>query len=268
MATATESGPTLEDLIEILAPALGDLDASERLERVLAADDRSEEAVDARFAPLDALIVLFRERLGVAEVRPLDELRVEEVEEVEEVEDIDDLDIIEIATDDHGGTAAEVDSDERQLIEDAPTRPVTGQQRRVAFVPDADQTRRAAELLYEDVLWLFAINDGEGALVSLERLLMLGVVEGEAREFVDINGDKLISLYEQVMGPFSKTPTRGDIGPGEMPQGYLGHPALRNVLDLVDGRRTISKILEEATCSRLRACAALEQLHRARVVML
>ncbi len=268
MATATEGGPTLEALIDILAPSLGDLDAGERREAVLAADERDEEEIEAQFAPLDALIVLFRERLGVDAVKPLDELQVADVEEVEDIEDVDDLDIVEIATDDHGGKAADAVAEERRLLDDAPTRPVTGQQRQIEFIPDVGQTRRAAELLYEDVLWLFAINDGEGALVSLERLLMLGHVEGEAREFVDINGEKLISLYEQVMGPFSKTPSRGDIGPGEMPIGYLSHKALREVLELVDGERTIQKILDDATCSTLRACAALEQLHRARVVTL
>lgn len=265
MTVATDSAPSHEALVELLAPALGDLDAAARRAATLADDPRTDEEVELQLAPLDELISLVRERLGVPEPSiPLDE-----VEEVDDVLDLDPLDAVELSTDDDGVAAADAEDaeDAAEFLAHAPTRPITASHRRVPF-EDVDLVRRAAELLYEDVLWLFGINDGEGALVSLERLLMLGKIEGEARDFLEINGDKLVGLYEQVLGPFTRVPTRGSTSPGEMPIGYLDYAPLRAVLEKVDGERTIAAILDGVTASRLDACAALEQLHRARIVSL
>ncbi len=121
--------------------------------------------------------------------------------------------------------------------------------------------------LYEDIVWLFAVNDGEGALISLERMLMLGEPQGDAKEFVETNRGKLLHLYEDYMGPFDRVTRLGEIDPHvEMPAGYLQVKPIADILELVDGTLTISEILERADVSRLVACAALKQLNRAQVV--
>ena len=121
--------------------------------------------------------------------------------------------------------------------------------------------------LYEDIVWLFAVNDGEGALISLERMLMLGEPQGDAKEFVETNHGKLLHLYEDYMGPFDRVTRLGEIDAHvEMPAGYLDAKPIAEVLQLVDGTLTISEILERAEVSTLVGCAALKQLNRAQVV--
>ena len=121
--------------------------------------------------------------------------------------------------------------------------------------------------LYEDIVWLFAVNDGEGALISLERMLMLGEPQGDAREFVNTNRDKLLSLYEDYMGPFDRVARLGEVDAHvEMPAGYLDSSPLSQVLDLVNGKLTISEILDQIQVPPLVGCAALKQLHRALVI--
>ena len=131
-----------------------------------------------------------------------------------------------------------------------------------------EELAHAARLLYDDVLWLFSINDGEGALISLERLLILGYVDEEISEFLDLNGEKLLGLYEGYIGPFDKVPTRGDTLPSGMPQGYLSHGELSDLYALVDGRRTIGDLIDLCERTPLETCAGLEQLHRARLLIL
>jgi len=123
------------------------------------------------------------------------------------------------------------------------------------------------DLLYEDIVWLFAVNDGEGALISLERMLMLGEPQGDAKEFVETNHGKLLHLYEDYMGPFDRVTRLGDVDAHvEMPAGYLDAKPIAEVLQFVDGKLTISEILERAEVPTLVGCAALKQLNRAQVV--
>ncbi len=121
--------------------------------------------------------------------------------------------------------------------------------------------------LYEDIVWLFAVNDGEGALISLERMLMLGEPLGDAQEFVETNRGKLLHLYEDYMGPFDRVTRLGEIDAHvEMPAGYLDAKPIAEVLQFVDGKLTISEILDLAQVPTLVGCAALKQLNRAQVV--
>lgn len=121
--------------------------------------------------------------------------------------------------------------------------------------------------LYEDIVWLFAVNDGEGALISLERMLMLGEPQGDAKEFVETNRGKLLHLYEDYMGPFDRVTLLGEVDAHvEMPAGYLDARPIAEVLQFVDGKATISEILDRAQVPLLVGCAALKQLNRAQVV--
>ena len=68
------------------------------------------------------------------------------------------------------------------------------------------------DLLYEDIVWLFAVNDGEGALISLERMLMLGEPQGDAKEFVEaLRLETLVKRYsDYVMHPITIHELAGD----------------------------------------------------------
>jgi hypothetical protein len=141
-------------------------------------------------------------------------------------------------------------------------------QRSTALTDEERQVlTQRCDLLYEDIVWLFAVNDGEGALISLERMLMLGEPQGDAKEFVETNRGKLLHLYEDYMGPFDRVTRLGLIDAHvEMPAGYLDSKPIAEVLQLVDGRLTISEILDRAEVPTLVGCAALKQLNRAQVV--
>ena len=124
-------------------------------------------------------------------------------------------------------------------------------------------------LLYEDVLWLFSIHDLEGALVSLERLLVLGELRGEMKDFVIRNEAKLLNLYESSVGPFGKVPVQvTDDLDSPLPKGYLAYARLANVLNMIDGKRNIQAIFEDSEYSPLEICAAIKQLERSGLVRL
>ena len=133
--------------------------------------------------------------------------------------------------------------------------------------PTDDEVAQRIERLYEDIVWLFAVNDGEGALISLERMLMLGEPIGDAKEFVNTNRDKLLLLYEDYMGPFDRVALLGEVNAHvEMPAGFLSSHPLADTLALVDGKLTISQILERVDLPPLVGCAALKQLERSLVI--
>jgi hypothetical protein len=177
--------------------------------------------------------------------------------------------LIEVEDDDLGG-AAEIQMESGQppaLVTTAPPPLERGKRRKLTT---ALLDRRVAMLLYDDVLWLLAINDGEGALISLERLLVIATPSGDLKEFVDLNEAKLLSLYEGYMGPFDKLVQRvpPHEGMGAMPTAYTGNEKIGNVLNLVDGTSSISKIVAGSPYSQLETCCILNQLRRAALVLI
>ncbi|MEC9072226.1 MAG: hypothetical protein VX938_07600 [Myxococcota bacterium] len=133
--------------------------------------------------------------------------------------------------------------------------------------PPPNDPMVVADQLYEDIVWLFAVNDGEGALISLERMLQMGEPKGEAKEFVDGNEAKLLQLYEDYMGPFDKWVSRGPMNPREdMPSSYLTQGSLSEIYELVAEGKTIQDMMDESPLSPLLTCATLKQLHRSHAV--
>ena len=121
------------------------------------------------------------------------------------------------------------------------------------------------ELLYSDLLRLFALGDTDGALVSLERLLVIAPADEQITSFLEVNEAKLTKLYEGVMGPWSNVPSR--VGAPEAPAFYSRHQKFKAVLHLIDGKRDISSILEESFFQKIETCALLDQLIRAKLVL-
>jgi len=138
---------------------------------------------------------------------------------------------------------------------------------------EASESRRAFEdavssMLYSDLLWLFSINDKEGALISLERLLVIGNIDEELDEFLELNGDRLLNLYEGYMGPFERVPVPGQIAPESMPKGYFSQGELARLYEMIDGERSIGDLIDASERTPLETCASIEQLRRARLINL
>jgi hypothetical protein len=123
----------------------------------------------------------------------------------------------------------------------------------------------AAELLFDDVLRLFGLNDSEGALVSLERLLTSTELNQDLVEFISMNEERLIDLYKLRFGTFDKVPLQGR-SREHFPNAFYTNK-VSTVMDLVDGRRTIESIISGCGMSQLEAVSVLSQLVRAGIVM-
>ena len=121
------------------------------------------------------------------------------------------------------------------------------------------------ELLYNDVLRLFSLGDTDGALVSLERLLIVAPINDQIRSFLRVNEAKLMKLYEGVMGPWSNVPRRVD--GRNVADFFSQHAKFKTILHLVDGARDLGAILDESYFLPLETCAVLNQMIRAKVIL-
>ena len=121
------------------------------------------------------------------------------------------------------------------------------------------------ERLYDDVLYLFESGDLDGALVSLERLLLLAGRNPEVREFVTLNESKLLKLYQRSLGDFSGVPKR-EARMEPMPMSFLQRPAIARVFNAVNGETPFQDILEQVDSPAVDICAALNQLRRSRQI--
>ncbi len=122
-----------------------------------------------------------------------------------------------------------------------------------------------ASNLYDDVRALFEIGDREGALVSLERLIVVAPIAPEIEGFLGHNEARLLDYYQNVFGPFSRTMRMAD-DKGQMPGAYFSLEKVQQVLDQIDGTATVSHIIEKCGLRRIEACAVLSQLVRASAV--
>ncbi len=125
---------------------------------------------------------------------------------------------------------------------------------------------RVAELLFDDALRLFKLGDSEGALVSLERLLAANELNSDLEEFVRVNEDRLVEVYQTLIGPWEKVPRR--VAPIEpMPARFFENAKIARVLARVDGRTSIGRLLDEGGgMSRLEVAAVVSQLLRTKSI--
>lgn len=115
--------------------------------------------------------------------------------------------------------------------------------------------------LYDDVRALFEIGDREGALISLERLVVVAPLTPQIEAFLHHNEGRLLEYYLGVFGPFSRIPALVK-SEQRMPPGYYAMDKIQRIANLVDGRRSVEQILNQSEMSRIEACAVLSQLVR------
>lgn len=120
-------------------------------------------------------------------------------------------------------------------------------------------------LLYDDIVMLSAMNDRDGLLISLERLLILAKLEDHVRVFIEANEPKLVGLYEAQLKSFSKVPRRKMPAiDNTMPRVFLRGEKIAAVLAAIDGKATISEIVAKVTSyTRLETLSCLAQMQRA-----
>jgi len=121
-----------------------------------------------------------------------------------------------------------------------------------------DPTQR---LLYEDVVRLFDLGDSAGAMISLERLLMLSPLADELNIFLDKNGDLLLRLYREALGSMDRVPVPvKDRRPLKIP---ADQPALLlDVLRHADGHRSLRDLVRKLSSTELRTLIVVSHLAR------
>ncbi len=117
-----------------------------------------------------------------------------------------------------------------------------------------------AQNLYEDVRALFEIGDREGALISLERLIVLAPLAPQVEAFLEHNESRLLEYYEQAFGPWSRVVRMAE--ENRMPGGFTTLAKVVAVTSHVDGQRPLSDIISLSGLRTIEACAVLSQLVR------
>ncbi len=165
---------------------------------------------------------------------------------------------------------------EPEAVAETYARQVSGDRRRMAAAetlvlsgPDIKRKIRhkqsimpsfVGQILLEDIVSLQAIEDREGALVSLERLLTVAPMSAQVESFLSHNESKLLQYYESLFGPWSRV---ARIKPGDaMPSGYYKLPKIQAVVALMDGKSPLSDVISRCGLRRIEACAVLSQLSR------
>jgi len=125
----------------------------------------------------------------------------------------------------------------------------------------------AERRLYKDVLCLFDLGDQPGAMTSMERLVMLSPDAEELRVFLDKNGESLVTLYQEHFGSLDRVPIPiKEQEPVKIPTDSAH--IVMDVLQLVDGHRTIKDILKRSKIGELHALASIAHLARSGFVEL
>ena len=244
----------------ILLEVLSEPDARARRDAVIEADERDEAAIAQAYADLDGLIELICTRYFELEARAR-----EEAAEVERLEFVDDEAIDISVEDDDLGSAADVAGEAPpELI--GPPPPIKSKR------PKKLAKRLVSELLYEDMLWLLSVNDGEGALISLERLLVTSEIKGELQQFIELNEERLLNLYKDtIFGALDKVPkaiTQRKKAVGGMPAAYRTAKKVKPILALINGKNDLASLIKQSKFTPLETCCVINQLRRSNVVKL
>ena len=97
--------------------------------------------------------------------------------------------------------------------------------------------------------------------------MIMSQPEGEVASFMELNASKLLKLYESLIGPFDKVPSQRKSAAVSLSE-LLRYELLALTLDLVDGQRSISDIIEASEQGALQTSGAINQLNRAGFISL
>lgn len=133
--------------------------------------------------------------------------------------------------------------------------------------PDAapGQWTREHDLLYEDVMWLFKMQDSAGALSSVSRLLDVASDTQELKQFLDLNESKLVSAYERVLGPFDRNIFVPALSLTE--HYFYNQDDAELVLEVARNSTCIRAILEESPVGKLQTLSLLYRFRNERILV-
>lgn len=118
-----------------------------------------------------------------------------------------------------------------------------------------------ADNLFADVKSLFEIGDREGALVSLERMVVVAPLTTSINNFLAHNESRLLEYYQSVFGSFSRQVSMKADAPS-MPPPYFALKKVNTVVSLIDGERSVQSVIDDSGLTTIEACAVLSQLYR------
>ena len=268
-------------LTESLRLALSDTGARKRILEVNQRDKRSLSDIDQHFRELDRLIEYLVKHRD-------DPVPLDVSEPPTRKQELTDLDLAlapsmpsspapthderpavtpEVAPEKAAPTVAESptagQSPELPAPKAAPAAKAKPEPPRTWQRPPGSRPIGRVDALLQDVMWLLEIKDGEGMLISLERLLVASQVEGELETFVEENETKLLNVYESYLGPFSKTVKGTQVeDESTMPPAFFDSPKVACISELVREGLTIDSLLKVSPYSALETCCVVSQLRR------
>ena len=183
-----------------------------------------------------------------------------------ELVEIDELELIEEDPDSEAEAFIEAEKQAPEQFARAETIVLSGPDvRRKIRLKQSVSPEQMAMNLYGDVRALFEIGDREGALVSLERLIVVAPLSPQVAAFLGHNEPRLMEYYSNVFGPFNRLLFVPD-GPNPMPQAYFTMDKVKMVWDLIDGARSVQQIIDACDMRTIETCAVISQLVRSTAV--
>lgn len=122
------------------------------------------------------------------------------------------------------------------------------------------------DALYEDVMWLFRMQDFGGALSSVSRLLDVAADTQELRQFLDLNESKLLSAFERAIGPFDRPVSCQGVNLAEH---YFYNPDdAETLLDIARNAGSVQAILDQSPLGKLQTLSMLYRFRNERILII
>jgi len=142
-----------------------------------------------------------------------------------------------------------------------PAQQEAGVQRAVAPKLTEEEWGKTEQLLYEDVMNLFALGDQQGAMTSLERLIMVAPNNPTLKSFMTKNRNAFHRVYLDQIGSLDRVPYRvADKDPVKIPTS--DEHFLMDIITHIDGKKTIAQIAKTLGRDEVVVMAALTHLAR------
>ena len=148
--------------------------------------------------------------------------------------------------------------DDDAVVPDAP--PPIPERRHRPLLPISDP---AVEALLDDVHCLFTLGDVNGALISLERVVMLTNENARVDSFLERNEERLLELFEHVFDGFDQN-VRTVENPNAIGPDFREHEQVSRVWAAVVERHRLRDVMESLDDSPVRIAAVLHHLLRTR----
>ncbi len=151
---------------------------------------------------------------------------------------------------------AEIREQEGELPEDA---------RQTALIEKRRASWESLETLHDDIHRLFRLGDIAGALISLERLVVLSGRETRIDAFLTRNEERLLELYNRIFEGFDHEVTAHEDSEEPMGPDLRKHNKIKTLwMQAKDGGKTLQALIESSKAPKVETAALLHHLLRTR----